>query len=219
MSSNSQRRSILIAGGALVVALLIGYLLMRGTPAMQSETTPGAARSQEAAGAKPRRYLPGATVVRLVPDSGPPVDRIELARPVTQARDGGLPSLAQLAKAALADAKPPSGPVDRRGGSNPRATQELEMLRYAFDTLAEDVQTCLEQWGSLQPGEGGQVVISFEIDRDGLQKSWLEHDAGIPFGPRSCFANAVYGLDWSKIVENPAKMTMPFQLGHGDAGK
>jgi hypothetical protein len=59
-------------------------------------------------------------------------------------------------------------------------------------------------------------MLAFESDRDGLQRSWLEHDGGLPMGPANCFSNAVYGIDWSHIVDAPAKLSMRFS--RGDAG-
>ena len=32
-------------------------------------------------------------------------------------------------------------------------------------------------------------------------------------------ANAVYGLDWSQIVDHPAMLSNRFQLGRADAGR
>lgn len=61
------------------------------------------------------------------------------------------------------------------------------------------------------------VMIAFEIDAKGLQKSWLEHETDVPFGPRTCLANAVYGLDWSNIVDRPAMLTQRFELEKKDA--
>ncbi len=106
------------------------------------------------------------------------------------------------------------GPVDKRDNAGPNAARELEILRYGFETLEEDVQDCLKEWDS----PPANVMIAFEIDANGLQRSWLEHDVEIPFGPRTCLSNAVYGLDWSKIVDQPAKLTQRFELGRKDAG-
>ena len=113
--------------------------------------------------------------------------------------------------------RPPSGPVDKRGPPGPNAAREMEILGYAFETLEEDVRACLEQWEAAAPGEASEVMIAFEIDSQGLQKSWLEHQTDVPFGPRTCLANAVYGLDWSNIVDHPAKLTQRFELGKADA--
>lgn len=107
----------------------------------------------------------------------------------------------------------PKGPVDKRGGApNPNQKREMEIIGYAFETLEEDVEECLKQWDGAQPGQAQEVMIAFEIDKDGLQKSWLEHEGEVPFGPRTCLANAVYGLDWSKIVDQPAMLSQRYTL-------
>jgi hypothetical protein len=139
-----------------------------------------------------------------------PLIQVPLPRPAPGTFDAGLRS--------LTNGRPsPSGPVDRRENQGPNAGREMEIIRYAFETLEEDVRECLAQWESTSPGEASEVMIAFEIDKDGLQKSWLEHEKEVPFGPRTCLANAVYGLDWSKIVEQPAKLTQRFELGRKDA--
>jgi hypothetical protein len=119
----------------------------------------------------------------------------------------------------LAQAAPSAeGPTDRRGDAGPNAKRQLEIIHYAFDTLDEDIADCLAQWEAVQPGQAAEVMLAFEIDADGLQRSWLEHDAGLPLGPQSCLANAVYGLDWAHIVDHPALLTNRFQLGARDGG-
>jgi hypothetical protein len=105
---------------------------------------------------------------------------------------------------------PPDGPVDKRPQRGPNADSEHEKFRYATETLDEDVSACLAEWRKVEPVAPQQVMIAFELDRDGLQRSWLEYDGTLPLGQRSCFANAVYGIDWSHIVDSPAKATLRF---------
>ena len=140
----------------------------------------------------------------------PALIQVPLDRPAPGRTDAGLRP--------LADRGVPSGPVDKRENAGPNAGREMEIISYAFETLEEDVRGCLEQWESSAPGEAAEVMIAFEIDANGLQKSWLEHETEVPFGPRTCLANEVYGLDWSKIVDHPAKLTQRFELGRPDAG-
>ncbi len=92
------------------------------------------------------------------------------------------------------------------------------MIGYAFETLDEDVTECLAKWGQELPTAKDEVMIAFQIDKDGLQKAWVMDDAEIPFGPRTCFANAVYGIDWSHIVDHPAEVTWKFNLRPEDGG-
>ncbi len=108
------------------------------------------------------------------------------------------------------------GPIDRRERPGPRAKQQLEILKFAFETMEEDVQACLSQWAAQEPLPVREVMIAFELDPGGLQHSWVENAGDIPFGPRSCLANVVYGLDWSGLADEPAKVTARFSIG--DAG-
>ena len=135
--------------------------------------------------------------------------QVPLNRPLPGQRDAGLRSLTNRGI--------PSGPVDKRENAGPNAARQMEIISYAFETLEEDVRECLTQWEKTDPSEAAEVMIAFEIDGDGLQRSWLEHEKDVPFGPRTCLANAVYGLDWSKIVDHPAKLTQRFTLGRKDA--
>jgi hypothetical protein len=209
------KRLILVVGG-LAVALLLAFLLLRTdypSPVALTEAPPLGDQKQGA------HAPPTPTETRAVtaPVSGeapreaeaPRVKgQIPLERPPVPA--AGLRAIPQPAAT--------TGPIDRRENPGPRAKQELEMIHYAFDTLDEDIAECLQQWDAT-PQDGGatEVMIAFEIDADGLQKSWLEHEGEIPFGPRTCLANAVYGLDWSHIVDHPAKVSNRFTLGR-DAG-
>jgi hypothetical protein len=58
-------------------------------------------------------------------------------------------------------------------------------------------------------------MIGFDLDGKGLQKSWIQSDDEIPFGPRSCLANAVYGIDWSNIVDQPLEITHRYSRKDG----
>lgn len=133
-----------------------------------------------------------------------------LLSPVEPAHyDGGPRPVTELAAVRM--------PKDRRDNPGPRAKAELEIVGYAFETLAEDVEECLANWDAMDAGATGEVMLVFQIDKKGLQKSWVDSAVELPFGPRSCIANAVYGLDWSNIVEQPAQISQRFELGR-DAG-
>jgi hypothetical protein len=93
----------------------------------------------------------------------------------------------------------------------------MEMVSDAMETLDDDIEECLAQWRKTEPSAPGQVMLAFELDAHGLQRSWVDSDAGVPFGVRTCFANAAYGLDWSHIVQKPAMITNRYNLG--DAGE
>ena len=113
---------------------------------------------------------------------------------------------------------PPKPPTDKRAAPGARAQQELEILGYAFEALEEDVRECLSQWEALDAGATGEVMLVFQLDSKGLQKTWLDSAADVPFGPRSCISNAVYGLDWSNVVSEPAQVSQRFDLGAPDGG-
>lgn len=112
----------------------------------------------------------------------------------------------------------PKQPLDKRAAPGARAAQELEILGYAFEALEEDVRECLAEWEALDAGATGEVMLLFDLDSKGLQKTWLESAADVPFGPRSCISNAVYGLDWSNVVTAPAQVSQRFDLGAPDGG-
>lgn len=110
-------------------------------------------------------------------------------------------------------------PADRRGGPvNARTAHELEVLSYGFETLDEDLQDCLSQWAELDPTKAPEVMIGFELDSSGLTRSFVENAEDVPFGPKTCLANAVYGIDWSHIVEAPAEVTKRFTMTPRDGG-
>ena len=199
--------------------VLLGFVCLFGLGVLlfvsrEDATTSGARSEQSVAHGQPTPSTNAPIAenrVVEIPQIGPSVsERVLLERPSPSAWDAGTArSVVQLAEEA-------AGPIDRRANPGPRAKQELEIVRYAFETLDEDIRSCLEQWDAVEPGQAGEVMIALEIDHDGLRRSWLEHDAGVPFGPRTCIANAVYGLDWSKIVDHPAKLTNRFELGRAD---
>jgi hypothetical protein len=130
--------------------------------------------------------------------------RTELPRFEPQHYDAGLKPLPPV------EAAP--GPIDRRENAGPNAKRELEAIRYGMDTLDEDIAACLDQWNGQAGRDAGTVMVGFKIDAKGLQTSWVDSDVEVPFGPRTCFASAVYGIDWSHIVESPVQITHRFSL-------
>jgi hypothetical protein len=194
---------------ALLLVLTMGALVFERLTRCDLQRNPEPASGS---GDQAPSQRPLSTIAHTAPLAPSSVMRVPLQRPSpVQYADAGLRPIAQQAAA--------MGVKDRRENPGPRAEQEMEIIHYAFDSLEEDVRSCLEQWEALEPGEARQVMIAFQIDADGLKDSWLEHDGGVPFGPRTCLSNAVYGLDWSKIVDHPAKLSTWFQLGRDDAGK
>ena len=204
-------RRALAAAAALALAVVLAWLLLS-----RSEAPRAVALQAEPAPARVRAPEPP------LPPPPAPSQHL-LVRPAAAADAGRAPAPAVAAGTAPPPASPtteapaaaPSGPIDRRERPGPRAGSEREALAYAFETVDGDVTACLDEWRKLEPDAPAQVMLAFEIDGDGLQRSWLEHDGGLPLGPATCFANAVYGVDWSHIVDHPAKLTMRFSVGDG----
>jgi hypothetical protein len=164
-------------------------------------------------------------------DTKAPASTMKQAAPATT--DAGLPDAPKRRQVELAFTTPPSTsdaglravrglgpprPIDKRATPGPRAGEELEILSYAFEALEEDVRDCLSQWEALDAGATGEVMLVFQLDSNGLQKTWLDSAADVPFGPRSCISNAVYGLDWTNVVSEPAQVSQRFELGAPDGG-
>ncbi len=198
--------------GVLIAAAVAFYFLRSGAP------TPTPPPPEVLAPVNPR--IPGQDQAAgyVVPTEERSPSAVEGQRPPARQIPLIRPSEPTQPLKVLTPPETPRGPVDKRGGpSTPAAKRQMEMVSYAFETLEEDVEECLKQWDGAAPGQAQEVMIAFEIDKDGLQKSWLEHEGDVPFGPRTCLANAVYGLDWSKIVDQPAMLTQRYTLTR-DAG-
>jgi len=210
MASAGTRR----AGWAVVLVGLAAavMLLLRSTPTGSLATAMDAGTATAATpGASPAPTAPAVPPAAPAPSTAPPAPvRVELPR-VAAPPAGGRRAVLDLAPDVHL-------PTDRRANPGPRAKAQLEILGYAFQTLREDVDDCLRQWGAMDAGAQGEVMLVFELDADGLQKSWVEGATEVPFGPRSCIANAVYGLDWSGVADEPVKVSQRFELGDRDAG-
>jgi hypothetical protein len=216
MTTGPQRSSRLVlrlVAAGLVVGLALWWWLRPLAPDTGPASGQGPARivpRAEAPVDAPGLSEPAAKAAPPVAPKEPPPPRTELTRPASP-----------RAEAPKSIAQPPPGramPTDRRGGSNPRAQHELEILSYGFETLDEDLQACLDQWTALDPEKTPEVMIGFELDRSGLTRSFVENAEDVPFGPKTCLSNAVYGIDWSNIVEQPAKVTKRFTVTARDAG-
>lgn len=101
---------------------------------------------------------------------------------------------------------------DRRHRPGSRAESELEAISYAFQTLDEDLDGCLAQWGTTEQHGPQEVMVAFQISKDGLKKAWTVDGNEVPPGPRTCLASVVHGLDWANIVDEPAEVTKLFKL-------
>ncbi len=196
----------------VAVAAGLGFFLRSG-PTVATVTSTDQAAFEHAATTPPTS--PNTAVTLETVDAGPsaPPNRRQVELAFTQptvTTDAGI-----RAVRALGPQKPPT---DKRAAPGARAQQELEILGYAFEALKEDVRECLSQWEALDAGATGEVMLVFQLDSKGLQKTWLDSAADVPFGPRSCISNAVYGLDWSNVVSEPAQVSERFDLGAPDGG-
>jgi len=196
------RRLIGVVGVVALVAVALWWWLSRSEP-----------RIPETAASAPVTERPAAAAVAPAPAVAVRQPSNELPRPAPRPPD--VPPPPSVKQGFETQAQQRHGPVDKRGNPGPRAAAEMEMVSYAFETLDDDIDECLAEWRKTSSDAPPEVMLGFEIDKDGLQRSWVDADGGVPFGVRTCFANAVYGLDWSHIVDQPAMLTNRFNLADG----
>lgn len=215
---NGKARVIAVALGVLVLCGLAWWQLTSRRPAetapapqsdsrglrAHDDTAPSSATRPVAGGAQ---ATPPAAPQRQTPPPAAPLTRIELTPPKAVPHDSDY------------TVPPPETRLrDRRAHPGPHAASERVAVGYALDTLDEDIQACLDQWRKTQTQLQGSLMLSIEINADGLQKAWIDTDGGVPLGPQSCFANAVYGIDWSHMAQEPAKITRPYSFVEEDGG-
>jgi hypothetical protein len=212
MRATTRRAGLIV----LLVGLMGGLFFFGRSPSTKAAVatpesiTPGPTQTSQrpSFAASPSQVSDGADAG---PAEAPTRRQVELAFTTpTPTSDGGPRAVRAMG--------PPKPPLDKRAAPGARAPQELEILGYAFEALEEDVRECLSQWEALDAGATGEVMLIFELDSKGLQKTRLESAADVPFGPRSCISNAVYGLDWSNVVTEPAQVSQRFDLGAPDGG-
>jgi hypothetical protein len=205
----------MIAGCVLIA--VVAFLFFRSRDQEQSRqerATPAHASSDDNANASntsrttPAAHASDAHVnTSAEANERTPAARVELLRPPARANNTEAPvRIAEM-----------RGLNDKRGAKSANSAAELEALNYGMETLDEDISECLEQWASSSSTISGRAQVGFRVDPKGLTTAWLEGGDQIPFGPRTCIANAVYGIDWSGIVDHPAEITRKFELGR-DAG-
>ncbi len=102
---------------------------------------------------------------------------------------------------------------DRRGG--PRDEEQRQQIMAAMGAVEDDVEECLHAWSEVEPDLHGQVSLAFQIDDSGLGKVWIQDWADVPEGPMTCFASAVYGVDWSHISDRPIEISNHFVVEQG----
>lgn len=213
---NGRARVLAVVFGIAALCGLVWWQLAPGTPVETSAIAPptasrGVPSHDDVPPPVSRSTARGSqqtkTSSRVMSASAPPPARIVLTPPpaAPHASDYTVP--------------PPETQLrDRRGHAGPQAASERESVGYALDTLDEDIQACLDQWRKTQTQLQGSLMLAIQIDANGLQKAWIETDGGVPLGPQSCFANAVYGIDWSHMTHEPAEITRPYSFAEEDGG-
>jgi hypothetical protein len=102
---------------------------------------------------------------------------------------------------------------DRRGG--PHDEEQRQQVMAAMGAVEDDVEECLHAWSEVEPDLHGEVSLAFQIDDSGLGKVWIQDWADVPEGPMTCFASAVYGVDWSHISDKPIEISNHFVVEQG----
>ncbi len=203
-------KKAVIAGALLLVALLLVLWL----DARQQDLGPVSgpvARIAEAPAPTERPAIAAASPAATAPP------RVVLPRPTPAAPPGAGAAIAETdggsAARPIKIAELAGKLKDRRGAdAPPDADFELELIHAGLDTVQEDIEECLAQWNDTGGLLDGEVLIGFQLDESGLTESWVQDDAELPFGVKSCFGNAVYGVDWSHVVKKPAEVTQKFAV-------
>lgn len=132
----------------------------------------------------------------------PAPSRVRLPRPVT-------PPTRRVTRRVVTPETPASGgPVDRREGAPDDGGALLAEVRANLDLVREDIAECVAAWDAA--AIDGRVLLAFRFDADGLQDAWLSEVESVPDGPRTCFASAVYDVDWAGMTDSPVEVTIPY---------
>jgi RNA polymerase sigma factor (sigma-70 family) len=97
-----------------------------------------------------------------------------------------------------------------------------DIQRRVHEKLAamnERAEKCLENFSADDPSLKPGVMLGISLDPAGLQSVWIEDRVDVPEGPLTCFANAVYELDWSGIIDRPAQLTQRIHYQSPDAAR
>ena len=210
MANRRELRVALLVALTLLGAAVLGWNVQGGDEAAKST------REQSDA-PKPTRTDALPMQVESAQRSGPvratapqvvvPPSRTVLNPPAAAARDSTSTAAAPRGRL-----------IDRRTDPGANAPSEREQLGYAVETLDEDVEACLAEWSKSQVEVSGEVMLAVQIDPTGMKEAWVEREGEVPLGPRSCFANAAFGIDWSHMVDSPVKITRRYTFP-ADAGR
>jgi hypothetical protein len=116
----------------------------------------------------------------------------------------------------------PMGPAGLRNRFDHEPPNFKEIQRRVHEKLAamnERAEKCLENFSADDPSLKPGVRLGISLDPGGLQSVWIEDRVDVPEGPLTCFANAVYQLDWSGIIDRPAQITQRIRYQSPDAAR
>lgn len=202
-----------VAALAVVVFLLAAWIGFRLT---EPPPDPVAARTWKL-GAKAPLPTPPRRPARPAPPAPP-----EAAAPAAVPADPNAPAPSPEPDdpgEAAADAPPTVPLLDRREGDHPDAKEMMAELQSRLDVARADIDRCVREWTTLDPGIAGEVNLGFQLDADGLTEVWVLDQTEVPFGPRTCFGSAIAAIDWAGISAEPVEVTLNFDVGGETPGE
>jgi RNA polymerase sigma-70 factor (ECF subfamily) len=205
------KAAVIIAG--ILLALAVGERAFRHDPA--TERVKAAAVDGTAAGGPARRTAGNA------------------GRLLGNYRRGARTAVPRFTAAVARDAVPPAfirpprlepmaGPERLRNRFPQEPPNFKDTQRRVHENLTavhERAQKCLEKYSGDDPSLRPGVMLGISADPTGLQSVWIEDRVDVPEGPLTCFASAIYELDWSGITDRPAEITFRIRYQNPDAGR
>jgi hypothetical protein len=204
-----------IVPGALGGVLVAVLLALLDRPPAPRPSQPGSAPAGVAAPSSPG---PGG--------SGPadsPASKTTTSATSGAAAAPAKPTRTRIPRPTTPPSRPPKpvphadGPVDRTGGKASPAT--IEAIRAGLDLVREDAEGCVDEWKASVPDFAGEVKLGFDLGPDGLQDVWIIDHTDVPDGPLTCFASAVYGVDWTGVSDAPLEVTENYTVTTADEAR
>jgi len=107
---------------------------------------------------------------------------------------------------------PPLAPAPTDTGAED--LQLREALHATLEEVVPDVRDCLQMWWMLDPALSGAVEVEFALTEQGLGEVEILDHSDVPVGPLSCFATALYGVDWPR-TQKEVTVVQPFRFENG----
>jgi hypothetical protein len=204
------KRAVLIVL-ALAGLVAVAFFLLRGG----SRDSPAKAAEVKSEAAEPiadtETLRPGSAPATAVATTSPGKPRVLVPRP-TQATTPRTPRAPRVPRLERGGEM-----VDRREGPRePDAEEQRVALGAAMEAVEDDIEECLRAWSEVDPEIHGRVSLAFELDDKGLGKVWVQDHQEVPQGPMTCFASAIYGVDWSNITQKPIEISNHFVIADGE---